>query len=387
MLQNSMSVTPEDFTNEAIKLNRSPEFVLALKRYTTNLHSRGYPIIFSLVHLAIEMGIRSDMLIRFIHFRDNKYLRFRILKKKGGFRELMTPHRDLKYVQRWILENILNRYPLSSVCCGFRQGHSIVTNAKIHENQKYVLKVDLLKFYDTITEKRVFGIFKAMGFATNLCVDCAKLVTVKHEPDYWNLMSSSESEVLHELIIENPAVLPQGAPSSPMLSNIAATQLDHRLSGLAKKNGFAYSRYADDMTFSAAHFRQLPNISFLTSIVLSEGFYVNPKKTNYAVHGTKQYVTGLTITHNVHVSKKYRRDVYTHLRYARKYGPENHLAWRALKLDKSQNRAGFQDWLFGRIAFIYSVDKETGLKMMAEFNLINWSLDGSSELTSPKKLN
>ncbi|MGE0589861.1 MAG: reverse transcriptase domain-containing protein [Cyclobacteriaceae bacterium] len=309
-----------------------------------------------------------------IYFRYNKYGYFKLMKRSGGFRELMTPDKELKFIQNWILENILSKYPLNVACCGFRKNYSIVSNAKVHEKAKYIMKVDLLKFYDTITEKQVFKIFASMGYLPNLAVDLAKLTTSHHRKEYWDRFDEEEKTKLKYFYEKRPPVLPQGSPTSPMLSNIAATNLDKRLTGLSKANRFNYSRYADDLTFSADNLLDLPNIDFIRRIIAEEGFFVNDKKTLFSKRGMKQYVTGLTITHGVHVSKRYRREILTHLYFSKKHGPQNHLkAWtKRRKLKRDFN--AFQDWLLGSIWFIYSVDKINGKKMLNEFNKINWTL-------------
>lgn len=108
---------------------------------------------------------------------------------------------------------------------GFRKNISIFDNAKVHEKAAMILKVDLLKFYDTITEKRVFGVFKNMGYIENLAYSLAKITTAKHRSSYWDSFDETSKDVLSDFITIKPSILPQGTPTSPMLANIIATLL------------------------------------------------------------------------------------------------------------------------------------------------------------------
>jgi len=368
-----MSTPLDDFIDAARAAGYSEEYIAEGTAYITRLASAGYPVLFSFEHLAIEMRLPSHVLRDIVDLRRIKYSYFKLLKKRGGFREIITPERQLKFVQRWLLINILNKHQLSSACTGFRKRFSIIDNARVHERAPIILKVDLLKFYDTITEKRVWGLFKKLGYASNLALDLARLVTVHHGKEYWESFSPEERERLKHLYYECPAVIPQGAPTSPMIANIIAIKLDNRFQGLAEKLGFSYSRYADDLTFSSDSPYKLPSIEFIRKIIEKEGFFINDKKTCLLKKGMKQFVTGLTVTHGVHVSKSFRKDIYKHLYFSKKFGPVEHIK----KLSEKENNHhyhGYQHWLLGCISFIYSVDKVNGKKMFDEFNKIDWAI-------------
>jgi RNA-directed DNA polymerase len=286
----------------------------------------------------------------------------------------MIPKPELKFVQKWVMINILAKYPLNDSCHSFRRGRSTLTNAMIHRNAQFMLKIDLLKFYDTITEARVAGIFSTMGYAKNLSISMANLLTAKHRREYWNSFSDNEKILLSTLIKSEPPVLPQGAPSSPMLSNIMATRLDKRLSALAETIGCNYTRYADDLTFSSDEFECLPHYEFLKKIVEEEGFYINEDKVLLCKRGVKQYVTGLTITNDVHVPKKYRKKILSHLYFAKKYGPIGHMKRWGSKSNIPKDPQAFQDWLLGSICYVRSVDEKAGEMMLKQFNKIDWTL-------------
>jgi RNA-directed DNA polymerase len=379
-----MSFPFEKFIAISNEQNKSQEFIDACTVYAKKLSERNLPVLFSLEHLAIEIGIQSDY-IRILNgdekgdnyygyeYKYNRYNYFKLKKRNGSFREIMAPAKDLKYIQKWILQNILVKFPLKDSCKGFRKEISIYHNAKVHEKADIILKVDLLKFYDTITEKRVYGIFKAMGYVENLAYTLAKITTAKHRISYWNDFDEKSKVILNELVDQKPSILPQGAPTSPMLANIAATRMDHRFETLSKIMNFNYSRYADDLTFSINADGKLPTLKFITKIITEENFFINSDKVSYMKKGCKQYVTGLTTTNGVNVSKKYRKMISEHIFYCRKYGVESHLEKRFVDFPH-YNSMKFYSWLYGHLCFMKSINEKASKKMLEDFNKINWSV-------------
>lgn len=373
-----MSFPSEQFIIDSKAQNKSQEFIDACLAYAKNLEDKEFPVIFSLEHLAIQIGIQSDYLRNLIGegkrdviYKYQRYNYFKLKKRDGKFREIMSPAKDLKYIQKWILVNILNNYVLADSCKGFRKSTSIFENAKVHENSEIILKVDLLKFYDTITERRVYGVFKSLGYVNNLAYSLAKITTAKHRDSYWNDFDENSKEVLRELIEIKPPILPQGAPTSPTLSNILATKMDYRFEALARKLNFNYSRYADDLTFSIKKDGKLPSLKLIKKITDDEGFFINDKKTKYMKKGCKQYVTGLTTTNGTNVSKEYRKKITEHIYYCRKFGVNSHLV-RRIKDFPEYNNIKFHNWLYGHMCFIKSINEKASKKMLEDFNKINW---------------
>ncbi|WP_374174218.1 reverse transcriptase family protein [Flavobacterium tructae] len=376
-----MSFPLEEFINEARRQNKSNEYIIECVHYITSLVDKGYPVFFSIEHFAKEINIQSYFLRALIGetsdqyseeaYKYKRYTYFKLKKRNGTFREIMSPSRDLKYIQKWILTNILNHYPLQDSCKGFRKNISIYDNAKVHEKSEIILKVDLLKFYDTITENRIFGVFKNMGYVENLAYSLAKITTAKHRDSYWNSFDDDSKEKLSDLISTKPSILPQGAPTSPALANIVATRMDIRFQKLSTKMNFNYSRYADDLTFSVNSNGKLPTLKIIKEIISDEGFYTNNDKVKYMKKGCPQYVTGLTTTNAVNVSKKYRKIISDHIFYCRKYGVENHLAVN-VKDFAGYNSLKFHDWLYGHLCFIKSINEKANSRLLEDFNKINW---------------
>jgi len=204
------------------------------------------PIISSSKDLAEFLDLEYRELRFLVYHRDvitvDHYTRYKIPKRKGGTRTIAAPKPLLKKTQRTILDKILSKIPVSEETHGFLKNRSVITGAQSHSNQPYlIINIDLKDFFPTVTFERVRGMFFSYGYSGEIstllamiCTYCERIpIEVKGEIKY---------------VATSKRILPQGSPASPMITNILCRKLDSRLSGLAKKSGFTYSRYADDMS-------------------------------------------------------------------------------------------------------------------------------------------
>lgn len=178
---------------------------------------------------------------------------------------------------------------------GFVMGRSVVTNAENHLHRNYVLNFDLKDFFPSVTASRVASGLKRQGISERVA---------------WFITRLCTRTVLDDDIPEE--VLPQGAPTSPILSNIACDMMDLRLEGLADRFGLHYTRYADDITFSSHHSVYAKDSIFwkeLEDIISANGFRINPAKTRLQKKGSRQEVTGLTVGDKVNVSRKWLKNL------------------------------------------------------------------------------
>lgn len=339
------------------ELGKSTTFQDATLKYAEHLLSQGLPVIFDIAHLSFLLNLDTR---RLSANTSSYYKQFQIRKKSGGKRLILAPVGDLRRAQSWIYQNILKSVPLHISSHGFRNGFSIVSNAKDHVTKEVVLNLDLKSFFHSVYQRRVFGIFQSLGFTHGVSRILACLTTVSLPKRFHPKKG--------ELPIFKPgmSVLPQGAPTSPALSNIAAKGLDARFAGYALKHNLVYTRYADDITFSGLK-DNMPSISFLTQVVKEEGFWINFAKYRKRGRQHRQLVTGLIVNDGVRVSRSLKREVWTHLHFANKYGPFNHLDRRGI------DKKAFRDWLLGKIFFIKAVEPEVAKKMIASFETIDWS--------------
>jgi RNA-directed DNA polymerase len=273
------------------------------------------PILNDGADIANAMGISLSQL-RFLAFSRrvstvSHYVRFQIPKKTGGVRAISAPLPRLKQAQQWILDNILERIILHPSAHGFRRGRSIVTNAQPHVGALVVINLDLENFFPSISYRRVKGVFCSLGYSEAVATILGLICT---EPD----VTPIEMDGRNYYIAQTERRLPQGAPSSPALTNLLCRRLDRRLHGLAQSRGFIYTRYADDLTFSTTSSEKLRDIGNILqgvgSIVAHEGLTVHPDKTRVLRQSQQQEVTGVVVNEKLNVDrtilKKFRAALY-----------------------------------------------------------------------------
>ncbi|MEZ4472564.1 MAG: reverse transcriptase family protein [bacterium] len=280
------------------------------------------------------------------------YRRFEIRKRSGGMRAIWAPLPRLKAAQRWILREIAEHLPVHGAAHGFVPGRSILTNAQAHTGSKLILNVDLKDFFPSVTWRRVKGLFRKAGYREQVATLLALLCTEAPRE-----IVEHEGEKL--FIALGPRCLPQGAPTSPALTNALCMRLDRRLDGLARSLGWRYTRYADDLTFSLPLDHKGPPalgklLGALHAVVAAEGFEVNPAKTRVSRPGARQKVTGLVV--NGTGAPRVPRVLRRQLRAA----AHNLAQGKPLPPGESVAR------LAGLAAFVHMADATLGAALLAE---------------------
>jgi hypothetical protein len=220
-------------------------------------------------------------------------------KRSGGTRTITAPKRELKAAQRAVLRNVAEKLPVHGAAHGFLAGRSIVTNAKVHAGAHTLVKVDVKDFFPTVTWRRVKGLYRKAGYPEQVATLLALLGTESPRETV-----AFRGQTL--FVAAGPRALPQGAPTSPALTNALCLRMDRRLSGLAKLFGFRYTRYADDLTFSWRAPADAPEgthpkapvgslLKGVGQILRAEGFAMHPAKTEVLRRGSRQEVTGLVV--------------------------------------------------------------------------------------------
>jgi Reverse transcriptase (RNA-dependent DNA polymerase). len=220
-------------------------------------------------------------------------------------------------------------YTPSEFAMGFTEGKSIISNAQIHKKQNYVLNLDLKDFFPSIEQARVWKRLQIppFSFPAPIANIIAGLVSMKVSNSKTTNTSKSKTTHTSNNNTTNTTsykyVLPQGSPTSPIITNMICDKLDYRLSHLAKRFKLNYSRYADDITFSSMHNVYQPNGEFykeLYKIIEGQGFTVNEEKTRLQKRGSKQEVTGIIVNDKLNVARKYVRDIRNILYIWDRYG-------------------------------------------------------------------
>jgi RNA-directed DNA polymerase len=324
---------------------------------TTNvakLHRIGLPILYSEQDLADWLGIPLARLRWYTYDRPADtfwhYKRYVVPKRSGGERVILAPKRDLKALQRKVLDGIVAKVPTAPAAHGFIAGHSTLTNAQPHVGKKVILKLDLKDFFPSITFARVRGLFISLGYSFPVASALALCCTEYDREPY-------EYEGKQYYVSIGPRHLVQGAPTSPGLANLVAWRLDRRLDGLARKRGFVYTRYADDLTFSGNDDTQVAGLRTLTQrIIDDERFQSNPKKTRIARQSARQIVTGLVVNNAPAVPRRERRRLRAILHNAEKTG---------LDAQNREQRPNFRAYLNGMIAYIHMASARHAAQLRA----------------------
>jgi Retron-type reverse transcriptase len=272
--------------------------VFAIKRVKYKnlivLETLNLPKIFDIKSFSISIGLTPTILYLLSKETKRYYTSIEIPKKKAGTRQLSIPSFSLKLVQRWIKINILDKIAISECAMAFRIGqeYGIKQNAQLHRHDSCIFKIDLKDFFHNIHREKVFYLFYSLGYN--------KLV----------------SNILSNICTYND-VLPQGAVTSPSLSNLICKRMDSRLEGMASKRGISYTRYADDLFFSCNDEVLLRKTQkMIYDIIKDEGFKVNSEKVKFMGPSTRKLVTGLLIVENkVIVPRSLKRKVRAMLHY------------------------------------------------------------------------
>ena len=285
-----------------------------------------------------------------------------LTKRSGGYRLIESPKPFLRAVQDKILAEILENVNVHKAAHGFVPGRSILTNAKPHVGKQVIVKIDLENFYRRIRFAQIVAIYRALGYPREIGIWLARLTTSSIPSDL--NPPKGEARANWDYM---PRHLPQGAPTSPYLANLCAYGLDVRLTGLAKRFGAVYTRYADDLTFSGdEEFSKSLSIflQLLRQIVSDERFMINRKKTRILRPSDRQVVTGVVVNEIPNPARPEFDRLKAILHNCKVHGPS------------SQNRDQHDDFaahLRGRVSHVLWLNAAKGEKLMAIYDGIDWS--------------
>jgi hypothetical protein len=320
--------------------------------------------------LASALGLRHQELA---WFADERRLNARasspqlshyhhrwIAKARGGWRLLEAPKPRLKRIQRWLLDEVLSAIPPSDVAHGFVSGRSVRTFVAPHVGRPVVVRMDLEDFFACVSRARVAAVFRRVGYPRRVAAALAGLCTAP-TPERVLAEHPRTAVDLARRFLTNArlrdAHLPQGAPTSPALGNLAAWRLDRRLTGLAAAFGARVTRYADDLAFSGDEtFGR--SVRFFAArvgaIAMEEGFRVNHRKTRVMRQGGRQTLCGVVINDTANLPRRERDRLRATLFNVARFGVE------------AQNRDGRPDFrrhLEGRVAWAASLNATAGARM------------------------
>ena len=301
-----------------------------------------------------------------------RHYRYGWLARPGGPpRVIERPKARLKEVQRRILHEVLDWIPAHDAAHGFTRGRSARTHAAAHVGRPVVMRLDLEDFFASVRAGRIFGMFRTAGYPEPVAHALTALTTNAVPVSEWAAVPRPGTPTLvhaHDRLGRRLATphLPQGAPTSPALANLAAFRLDRRLAGFAAALDATYTRYADDLTLSGGRSllgRANRIRATISGIAREEGFLVNDRKSMLATRAGRQRVCGIVVNDRLNVERDEYDDLKAILHNAARRGPAD------------ENRAGVPDFrahLLGRIAWVELLNPARGAKLRDRFACIAW---------------
>lgn len=336
----------------------------SLKNYSENLKENNLPTIFTLNHLAKITDVNYQFL-RSTVLRNRElanYKMYAIRKKSGGLRHIHSVNGKLLKVQTFINEDILQHTTVSRSSYAFNRNGGIKPCAQAHCGAKWIFKFDLENFFYSINEYQVYKVFKGLGYTCLLSFELARICTTTRLPaNLYSLLKESHANFFgdYKFYKKNVClgVLPQGAPTSPMLSNLVAKDLDNSLKSLASTYGLTYTRYADDLTFSTS-VDLSSNVSIgklqrkIVSEIRKKGFKENKKKTVVLGPGSRKIVLGLLVdTTEPRLSKAMLKRIDRLVYASSKFG-----IIEAARHEGFDSPIGFFNHVSGLISYIKHID-------------------------------
>ena len=354
---------------------------------------KNLPAILDLAHLASMSNTHVDVLKAIVRRHSNPYRAYAIHKHNGRKRWLASPIGDLRVVQSWLHKNLLSlvHHPQNSYA--YWPSSSTMFAAECHVGCAWLIKIDVERFFDSISEIQVYHVFRHLGYPALVSFQVARLCTrvlpidglnpgavygrYLYSNNYWSVKIQDSGERYKKYSDSHRRIgsLPQGAPTSPLLAELATLRLDNDLEALCGKYQLSYTRYADDLIFSTQtkDFSRREAAKFIKEAydcLFRYGLRPNHSKTTVVPPGSRKVVLGLLVdAERPRLTKDFRDKVRLHLYYSKKFGPQEHANGREF-----ETVIGLKNHLLGLISYATSVDEIWAKARLEEFYEIDWPL-------------
>ena len=354
----------------------------------TEKRGHSVPPILTLGHLCHLSG-SSYAYVRNVIGRNSKsetYRTFAIKKRgkqlKNERRIISAPEPRLLVLQQWIAHHILSKPAPHSASKAFAPKCTLVDAVAPHCEARWLIKLDVKKFFESISEINVYRVFSELGYQPLVAFELTRICTrvragaISDKSEKWRVKNRKGTPRAYST--GNIGYLPQGAPTSPMLANLAVRQLDETLNRLALEFGLSYTRYADDLTFSSkSESFQRTDASQVVNRVYSalrmHHLSPNTTKTHVVPPNARKIVLGLLVDGNIpRLTRQFRYRIRQHLHYLehKDFGPQAHADNRGF-----QSVNGLQNHLYGLVAYAGQVDPVYADSCRERLNAIGWEID------------
>jgi len=343
--------------------------------------------ILSLRHLSYLSGVSYRFLRGIVARRqEDDYKIFRIKKYRSPqnnlFRIICVPEPRLMRAQRWINKNILKYGKTHPASVAYSSGCDIYKAAEPHCSCNWLIKLDIISFFESISEIRAYRAFRTLGYQplvsfemARICTRLGSLTNIRKQSQWW--VHNNDYGVISEYLNDRIGHLPQGAPTSPVLSNLAVIDFDKEIQSIADDKGLIYTRYADDLclstidsNFNRAHAGEV--ISKIYSAMPKFGFSPNRLKTRISPPGSRKVVLGLIVNgEKPKLSRDFRMKLRQHIYYIMhpEIGPSKHAEKRGFV-----SVWGLRNHVEGLIAHAQSIDELFAQSCKEKLRMANWPL-------------
>ncbi len=315
------------FRKEAQNAGFSEQNIQKCLKYAKCLIENNLPVIYNTANLSALVGYNKEYVKRATVYTKSYYREFDIRKTNGSLRKITEPLPSLKEIQIWILHNILYKVNVSPFAKAYIPNRGLISNAKFHLGKKTLLTLDISDFFPSINMSSIHQIFSKLGYSPLISNLLAKLCCLEQK-------------------------LPQGAPTSPYLSNIYFRSADEEISKFCKVNEIRYTRYADDLSFSSDNLDTTRVIELVTASVDKLNLKINQEKTKIMTSNMRQTVTGIVVNQKLQAPLYKRNKIRQELHYIKKFGFENHVNHVGIK------QKNYWLHLMGKINFILYLNPE-----------------------------
>ncbi|EGV42537.1 RNA-directed DNA polymerase [Bizionia argentinensis JUB59] len=326
---NDQQIYTKKFTEKALENGFSSDYIKKCLNYAKPILANNLPVIYNIDHFSNLVGYNVSYLKRAVKFQKFFYRKFEIDKRNGKKRILNEPLPSLKEIQLWILNEILYKNKVSRYAKAYVPNRSIKEHTIYHTDEKFVLTLDIKEFFKNIKFEFVESLFKSMGYSRKVSNLLTKLCYLEKE-------------------------LPQGASTSPYISNLILKDFDNVISNYCISNKIKYTRYADDLAFSGN--LNTDEIGILVNKELSKiGLELNDEKTKLMKPNQPQLISGIIVNKKAQLPKKIRNSLRNDMFFIKKFGLVNHME------RTNQTKSNYLKHLIGRINYVLQInprDKE-----------------------------
>lgn len=375
---------PHVFRSELVRRGFAPDYTSKLEGQYRTLSAQSVPVIFTLMHLCVLSGVEWDVLrsvVKRLH-PGADYKVYPKRKRSGGTRWITVPSPQLHAVQNWIAHTILGSAgaiaKVHPAATAYSKGSTILKNAQPHAGAPWILRIDIQSFFESVSERQVYHAFRTLGYNALLSFEMARICTrvIPSNPDKMHRREGQarwqEKRTVRDVgPYPNAQIghLPQGAPTSPMLSNLIAAPIDEQIQSIANAHGAVYTRYADDivLSFSSGPKERIEGVLTTLRRILGEhGFVLNRKKTRILGPGTRKIVTGLLVNSTApRLTRGFKAHLSAALYHLENRGIANCASWM-----RSKHPLSYLDHLGGLIQFAYSIEPEFAKEMFARVEAV-----------------